>query len=223
MWMSPPFTCGSTRTASTPSAIRRSLLSLLTNPWGRTLALPLSTFFHPLACFTPSCPFVAVTNSPFLCVVPVSRKSRLNPFCNARITAITGTLIGCYAVLGAPLSWSKQWKRITSYTKFSAFSRSPKLDRSLCGLCQYLVKNQEGISWVAQLVPDRGSKTGVYSSLPGAGGDLLGHQPDGEKSRWQSQSQVNAQQVPVLCSFFVLPFHTFSSLFPSWSFLGQIW
>ena len=78
MWMSPPFTRGSTRTASTPSAIRRSLLSLSTNPWGRTLASPLSTFFHPLACFTLSCPFVAVTNSPFLCVVPVSRKSRPN-------------------------------------------------------------------------------------------------------------------------------------------------
>ena len=49
-----------------------------------------------------------------------------------------------------------------------AFSRSPTLDRCLFGLCQYLVKNQEGISWMAQLVPDRGSKTGVYSSLPGA-------------------------------------------------------
>ena len=118
MWMSPPFTRGSTRTASTPSAIRRSLLSLSTNPWGRTLASPLSTFFHPLACFTLSCPFVAVTNSPFLCVVPVSRKSRPNPCCNARTTAITGMSIGCYAVLGAPLSWSKRWKRITSYTKY---------------------------------------------------------------------------------------------------------
>ena len=101
-----------------------------------------------------------------------------------------------------------------------AFSRSPTLDRSLCGLCQYPVKNQEGISWVAQLVPDHGSKTGVYSSLPGAGGDPLRRQPDGEKSRTQSQSQVSAQQVPVLCSFFVLSFHPFSSLF---FLLGVFW
>ncbi|CAH3176652.1 unnamed protein product [Porites lobata] len=79
-----------------------------------------------------------------------------------------------------------------------AFSRSPTLDRSLCGLCQYPVKNQEGISWVAQLVPDRGSKMGVYSSLPGAGGDPLRRQPDGEKSRTQSQSQVSAQQAETL-------------------------
>ena len=101
-----------------------------------------------------------------------------------------------------------------------AFSRSPTLDRSLCGLCQYPVKNQEGISWVAQLVPDRGSKMGVYSLLPGAGGDPLRRQPDGEKSRTQSQSQVSAQQVPVLCSFFVLSFHPFSSLF---FLLGVFW
>ena len=128
MWMSPPFTRGSTRTASTPSAIRRSLLSLSTNPWGRTLASPLSTFFHPLACFTLSCPFVAVTNSPFLCVVPVSRKSRPNPCCNARTTAITGMSIGCYAVLGASLSWSKRWKRITSYTKYMKYGIFLKLN-----------------------------------------------------------------------------------------------
>ena len=66
---------------------------------------------------------------------------------------------------------------------------------------------------MAQLVPDRGPKTRVYSLLPGAGGDPLGHQPDCEKSRMQSQSQVNAQQVLIACSFFVLSFHPFSSLF----------
>ena len=129
MWMSPLFTRGSKRTASTPSAIHRSLLSLSTNPWVHTLASPLSTFFHPLACFTPSCPFVAVTNSPFLGVVLVSRKSRPNLCCNARTTAITGTSIGCYAVLGAPLSWSNQWKRITSYTKYMKYGIFPEAQR----------------------------------------------------------------------------------------------
>ena len=62
----------------------------------------------PLVCFTPSCPCVVVANSPFLCVAPVSRRSRPNPCCIALNTAIIWTWIGCYAVLGAPPSWSKQ-------------------------------------------------------------------------------------------------------------------
>ena len=40
------------------------------------------------------------------------------------------------------------------------------------------------------------------------------------RTRTQSQSQVSAQQVPVLCSFFVLSFHPFSSLF---FLLGVFW
>ena len=126
VWMSPPFTHESTRTASTPSAIRRSLLSPSTNPWVRILAWPLSTFFHLLACFTPSCPCVVVTNSPFLCVEPVSRKSRPNPCCKALTNTITEISIGCYAVLGAPPSWSKQWKRITAYSKYMKYGIFPK-------------------------------------------------------------------------------------------------
>ena len=48
-----------------------------------------------------------------------------------------------------------------------------------------------------------GTKTRVLSSLPGAGGDPAGHQPDCQKSRTQGHGQVNAQQVPVpfFCSF----------------------
>ena len=38
-----------------------------------------------------------------VCVVPVSRKSRPNPCCNALTNAITETSIACYAVLGASI------------------------------------------------------------------------------------------------------------------------
>ena len=113
MWMSPPCTRERTRTALTLLVIRRSSRNPLTNPWGRILVSPRWTFFQPLACSTPSCPCAVVTNSPFLCVAPVSRRSRPNPCCIALTTAIIRTWIGCYAVLGAPPSWSKPWKRGT--------------------------------------------------------------------------------------------------------------
>ena len=61
-----------------------------------------------------------------VCVVPVSRKSRPNPCCNALTNAITETSIGCYAVLGAPRSWSKQWKKITAYSKYMKYGIFPK-------------------------------------------------------------------------------------------------
>ena len=51
------------------------------------------------------------------------------------------------------------------------------------------------------MVPDRGTKTRVYSSLPGARGDPNGHQSHCQKSRTQGHSQVNAQQVLISCSF----------------------
>ena len=69
--------------------------------------LPPAGLFHPV---------LPVRNGQkliFFCVAPVSRRSRPNPCCNALTTAITRTWIGCYAVLGAPSSWSKQWKRGT--------------------------------------------------------------------------------------------------------------
>ena len=50
-------------------------------------------------------------------------------------------------------------------------------------------------------MPDRGTKTRVYSSLPGARGDPNGHQSHCQKSPTQGHSQVNAQQVLVSCSF----------------------
>ena len=46
-------------------------------------------------------------------------------------------------------------------------------------------------------MPDHGTKTRVYSSLPGAGGNPTGHQPDCQKSWTKGHGQVNAQQVPV--------------------------
>ena len=64
--------------------------------------LPPAGLFHPVL------PVRSVTNSPFLCVVPVSRRSRPNSCCIALTTAITRTTIGCYVVLGAPSSWSKR-------------------------------------------------------------------------------------------------------------------
>ena len=51
------------------------------------------------------------------------------------------------------------------------------------------------------MVPDRGTKTSVYSSLPVAGGDPTGHQSHCQKSRTQGHGQVNAQQVLVSCTF----------------------
>ena len=51
------------------------------------------------------------------------------------------------------------------------------------------------------MVPDRGTKTRLYSSLPGVRGDPNGHQSHCQKSRTQGHSQVNAQQVLVSCSF----------------------
>ena len=61
---------------------------------------------------------------------------------------------------------------------------------------------------MAYLVSNRGTKTRVHSSLPGAGGDPTGHQPYCQKSRRQGHGQVNAQQVPV-------PFVLFSCFHPS--------
>ena len=62
----------------------------------------------PPALFQMACPCVAVRNSPFLCVVPVSSSSRPNPCCIALTTVITRTTIGCYAVLDAPTSWLRR-------------------------------------------------------------------------------------------------------------------
>ena len=76
-WMSPPFYPWVNKNC--PYPIRRSSLNPSTNPWGCILVSPPSTFFHLLVCFTLSCPCVAVTNSSFLCVVSVSRRSRPNP------------------------------------------------------------------------------------------------------------------------------------------------
>ena len=55
---------------------------------------------------------------------------------------------------------------------------------------------------------NRGTKTRVYSSLPGAGGDPTGHQPYCQKSRTQGHGQVNAQQLSV-------PFFLFSCCHPT--------
>ena len=63
------------------------------------------TFFHLLACFTLSCPYVVVTNSHFPSAVLASKRSRRNRCWLEAITVITRTRIGCYAVLGAPPSW----------------------------------------------------------------------------------------------------------------------
>ena len=71
-----------------------------------------------------------------------------------------------------------------------------------------MVEVKTRIDWVAYLVSNRGTKTRVHSSLPGAGGDPTGHQPYCQKSRRQGHGQVNAQQVPV-------PFVLFSCFHPS--------
>ena len=74
---------------------------------------------------------------------------------------------------------------------------------------------------MAQSVLDHRPETRVYSPLPGAGGDTLGHQPDCQKSRTQTLSQVNAQQVHDPCSFsgcYSTPSHPF---FCSCSFWGR--
>ena len=44
-----------------------------------------------------------------------------------------------------------------------------------------MVEVKTRIGWVAELVSDLGTKTRVHSSLPGAGGDPTGHQPDCQK------------------------------------------
>ena len=90
---------------------------IITQPVDQSLGSPRWTFFPLLACSTPSCPCAAVTNSPFLCVAPESRRSRPNPCCIALTTAIIRTWIGCHAVLGAPPSWSKPWKRGTPWSR----------------------------------------------------------------------------------------------------------
>ena len=113
MWMSPPFTHGSTRTASTPSAIRRSLLSPLTNPWGRILAWPLSTFFHPLACFTPSCPSVL-----YLCP---GRAGQTHAATHSLMPSLRRRLHATQYLVHLSLCWSKQWKRLTAYSKYMKY------------------------------------------------------------------------------------------------------
>ena len=62
MWMSPPFTCGWTKTAPTLSVIHKSSRNPWTSPWGRVLVSPPSTFFHPLVCFTLFCPCTVAKN-----------------------------------------------------------------------------------------------------------------------------------------------------------------
>ena len=76
-----------------------------------------------------------------------------------------------------------------------------------------MVKVKTGIGWVAVLVSDRGSETGVHSLLPGTGGHPDGYCQHCQKFRTQGHSQVDAEQVihPFFfkVGFFFLSFHSF--------------
>ena len=67
-----------------------------------------------------------------------------------------------------------------------AFSPRATPNRSLQGLCQYLVKVKTRIGGVAQLVPDRGAETG---------GDPTGYCQHCQKSRSQGYRQAHAEQL----------------------------
>ena len=142
MLMSPPFTRGSTRTAPTPSAIRRSSLNPSTSPWGRILASPPWTFFPLLVCSTPSCPCAVAKNSPFLCVVPVSRKNMPNPCCVAPIIILIPTPIARYANLVHPRAGQSCGKGAHPRQDPRSLPFSPRAtpDGSLCRLRQHMVK-----------------------------------------------------------------------------------
>jgi len=78
---------------------------------------------------------------------------------------------------------------------------------------------------VAELVPDRQTKTRVHSSLQGEGGDPFRDQSHRQKSRTQGHCQVNAEQVLVSCFLFSCcpptPSHPFLFFFHSLSFWGK--
>lgn len=82
-----------------------------------------------------------------------------------------------------------------------------------CRLLQHLVEIKTAICRVAELVPDLGTETQLYSSLPGEGGDPTGYQSHCQKSRSQGHAQVNTQQV-CLFRLFIFPFtHSHDSFF----------
>ena len=66
---------------------------------------------------------------------------------------------------------------------------------SLQGLCQHVVESETGIGGVAQLMPDGGAETRVYSQLSGTGRDPFGDCLHRQKSRTQGHRQVDAEQL----------------------------
>ena len=75
------------------------------------------------------------------------------------------------------------------------YTRNAAQARSLQGLCQHVVESETGIGGVAQLMPDGGAETRVYSQLSGTGRDPFGDCPHRQKSRTQGHRQVDAEQL----------------------------
>ena len=97
-----------------------------------------------------------------------------------------------------------------------AFSPGATPDVSLCRLRKHMVKVKAIIGGVAELVPNRGAETGLYSSLPGTGGHPTGYCQHCQKSRMLGHGQVDAKQVihPLFPSLIFLSFFSFVFFFP---------